>query len=113
MGEIHNRPEHHLGQLAVIRALHDHGVDLAVGLEAFQRHLDGYIAAYNGHGQPEQDATSERLRRCLDIQMLWDEPMAEAAAAYPEARAVRLALRPLPGYAPGAGRRRIACGRPG
>jgi uncharacterized iron-regulated protein len=55
MGEVHNRPEHHLGQLAAIRALHEHGVDLALGLESFQgpaqTHLDDYVAGRIG--EPE------------------------------------------------------------
>lgn len=52
LAEVHDRPEHHRGQLAVIRALHEHGVDLALGLESFQRpfqsHLDDYGAGRIG-----------------------------------------------------------------
>jgi uncharacterized iron-regulated protein len=48
LGEIHDRYDHHVNQLAVIRGLHDRGVRLAIGLEAFQapyqRHLDDYLA---------------------------------------------------------------------
>lgn len=48
IGETHNRYDHHLNQLAVIRGLHDRGVDFAIGLELFQRpfqqYLDKYIA---------------------------------------------------------------------
>jgi uncharacterized iron-regulated protein len=37
VGEYHNRMEHHLAQLAVIRALDNAGVPVAVGLEMFRR----------------------------------------------------------------------------
>ncbi len=171
MGEVHNRPEHHRGQLAAIRALHDRGVNLALGLEAFQRpfqsDLDDYaadrigesellrrsgykerwgfdfglyrailefardkgiplvalnatkeqiqtisrdgidalsqehrrtipdppelaqgayrqrlISAFGAHGSPTGDAVPERLQRFLEVQMLWDETMAQTAADY-------------------------------
>jgi uncharacterized iron-regulated protein len=171
MGEVHNRPEHHAGQLAAIRALHEYGVDLAVGLESFQRpyqsRLDDYvsgrideeellrltgfeerwgfdfglyreilelardqgiplvalnapselvqtvsrdgidalppehrrivptppelaqgayrerlISAFGGHATPLGNASAERLQRFLEVQMLWDETMAQTAADY-------------------------------
>ena len=48
VGETHDRYDHHLNQLGVIRGLHERGVDLAVGLEFFQRPfqepLDAYVA---------------------------------------------------------------------
>jgi uncharacterized iron-regulated protein len=48
VGETHDRYDHHLNQLAVIRGLHERGVDLAIGMEAFQEpyqaHLDRYVA---------------------------------------------------------------------
>jgi len=48
IGETHDRYDHHLNQLAVIKALHENGMDLAIGLEFFQRpyqrHLDDYVA---------------------------------------------------------------------
>jgi len=47
VGEIHTDYSHHTNQLAVIRDLHERGMDFAVGLESFQRpfqpHLDSYI----------------------------------------------------------------------
>ena len=171
IGEVHNRPEHHEGQLAVIRALHARGVDLALGLESFQRpaqrHLDDYsagrigeaellrlsgyrerwgfdfglyrailefahdqyiplvalnapselvetvsrggisalpphqrlnipwppepaqgkyrqrlISAFGEHGKPAGDANAGHLQRFLEVQMLWDETMAQTAAEY-------------------------------
>jgi len=168
IGEVHDRQAHHRDQLAVVRALHQAGVPLAIGLEAFQRpfqrHLDDYVAGRIGEldlrrlsdydrrwgfdfalyrdvvvyardqgiplvalnapselvtrvsqsglaalspGQgpslpvppePAQGAyrdrllaafgahghvgDAERLARFLDVQMLWDEAMAEAAADY-------------------------------
>ena len=48
IGEIHDRYDHHLNQLAVVDGLYNRGVDFAIGLELFQRpsqqHLDRYIA---------------------------------------------------------------------
>jgi len=48
VGEIHNRYEHHLNQLAIIRGLHARNPDLAIGLEFFQQpyqeYLDRYVA---------------------------------------------------------------------
>jgi uncharacterized iron-regulated protein len=48
IGETHDRYDHHLNQLAVIRALRERGVDIAIGMEQFQRpfqrHLDDFVA---------------------------------------------------------------------
>ena len=48
IGEIHNRYEHHLVQLYIIEALHKRGINLAIGMEMFERQqqhaLDDYIA---------------------------------------------------------------------
>ena len=48
VGESHDRLDHHLNQLAVIRGLHERGVPVAVGMEFFQEpfqsHLDAYVA---------------------------------------------------------------------
>jgi uncharacterized iron-regulated protein len=48
VGESHDRYDHHLNQLAVIRGLHERGVPVAIGMEFFQRpfqgHLDDYVA---------------------------------------------------------------------
>ena len=48
VGEIHNRYEHHLTQLEIIRQLHEIHPRIAIGMEAFQQpfqhSLDAYIA---------------------------------------------------------------------
>lgn len=48
VGEIHDRFDHHLNQLEIIRRLHALDPDLSIGMEffqqPFQRHLDDYIA---------------------------------------------------------------------
>lgn len=48
VGEMHDRYDHHLNQLAVIRGLHTRGVQVAIGVEWFQRpfqaHLDDFSA---------------------------------------------------------------------
>ncbi len=47
-GEIHNRYDHHLNQLEIIKLLHDRQANLAIGVEYFpqtvQQQLDDYIA---------------------------------------------------------------------
>ena len=52
VGETHDRYDHHLNQLAIIRGLHERGVDLAVGMEFFQEpfqvYLDRYVAGEIG-----------------------------------------------------------------
>jgi uncharacterized iron-regulated protein len=48
IGETHDNYSHHMAQLEIITALRSAGVDLAIGMEMFQRpfspHLDDYIA---------------------------------------------------------------------
>ncbi len=48
IGETHDRFDHHLIQLEIIRGLHAIYPELAIGMEAFQqpfqRHLDDYVA---------------------------------------------------------------------
>ena len=48
IGEIHNRYDHHLNQLAIIRRLHDLKPDIAIGIEYLPRstqpQVDDYIA---------------------------------------------------------------------
>jgi len=48
VGEIHDRYEHHLNQLAIIRGMYSRNSDLAIGLEFFQQpyqeYLDRYVA---------------------------------------------------------------------
>ena len=48
VGETHNRYDHHLIQLEIIRRLHQRHPQLAIGMETFQqpfqRHLDDYVA---------------------------------------------------------------------
>lgn len=50
VGETHDRYDHHLNQLAVIRGLHERGIPLAIGMEYFQRpfqqHLDDFSAGH-------------------------------------------------------------------
>jgi uncharacterized iron-regulated protein len=48
VGEHHTSPDHHRGQLTVIRHLHDSGQPVAIGLEMFRKDgqpaLDGWVA---------------------------------------------------------------------
>ncbi len=55
VGEIHDRFEHHLNQLAIIRGLHAKHPDLVIGMEFFQQpfqpYLDQYIAGTLSEGE--------------------------------------------------------------
>ncbi len=46
VGESHDRYEHHLAQLAIIRALHQRDPRLAIGLEFFQQPFQSYLDDY-------------------------------------------------------------------
>lgn len=46
VGETHDRFDHHLNQLAVIRHLHERGDDFAIGMEFFQRPFQPVLDAY-------------------------------------------------------------------
>ncbi len=46
VGEIHDRFDHHLAQLALIRALHALHAELAIGMEYFQTSAQQYLDAY-------------------------------------------------------------------
>jgi uncharacterized iron-regulated protein len=46
VGESHDRYDHHLSQLAVIQALHERGLPLAVGMEFFQQPYQGALDDY-------------------------------------------------------------------
>jgi uncharacterized iron-regulated protein len=55
IGETHDRFEHHLAQLEIIRALYAHRPDLVIGVEYFQVRfqpaLDAYIAGHSSEKQ--------------------------------------------------------------
>jgi uncharacterized iron-regulated protein len=59
LGEIHDRYDHHVNQLQVIRGLHARGRALAIGLEAFQEPFQPYLDAYIAGRMDE----TEMLRR--------------------------------------------------
>ncbi len=46
IGETHDRLEHHLNQLEIIRGLHGNGVSLAIGCECFQQPYQAQLDAY-------------------------------------------------------------------
>ena len=58
-GEAHDRYEHRLTQLAIIRGLHQRGADLAIGMEMFQQPFQAALDAYIA-GEIDED---EMLRR--------------------------------------------------
>lgn len=46
MGEIHDRYDHHLNQLAVVKALHERDPNVGIGLEWFQQPFQPVLDAY-------------------------------------------------------------------
>lgn len=55
VGETHDRYSHHLNQLAIIRGLHRHHPNLAIGLEFFQQPFQPYLDAYIAGELSEQE----------------------------------------------------------
>jgi uncharacterized iron-regulated protein len=55
VGETHTRYDHHLNQLAVLRAMHERHGKVAVGVEwfqqPFQQHLDDFVAGRIGEAE--------------------------------------------------------------
>lgn len=75
IGETHDRYDHHLNQLAVIRALHARGATLALGLEQFQRPfqpaLDDFVAGVIDESELLRRTEWERRWR-FDIRLYRD-----------------------------------------
>jgi len=59
VGETHDRQDHHLNQLRIIKALHQRNPKLAIGLESFQTPYQPYLDAYVAG----RISTEEMLRR--------------------------------------------------
>ncbi|MGD8852076.1 MAG: ChaN family lipoprotein [Gammaproteobacteria bacterium] len=55
IGEQHDRYEHHLTQLEILRGLHQQPAPLAIGMEAFQRPFQAYLDAYVAGELSEQE----------------------------------------------------------
>ena len=55
VGEQHDKFEHHLNQLMVIKKLHEHGYKVAIGMEMFQQKLQTVL---------------KRLSQCYMISMM-------------------------------------------
>jgi uncharacterized iron-regulated protein len=54
VGEQHTRYDHHLTQLEIIRRLHEHNPDLAIGMEAFQQPFQWALDEYVSGDMDEQ-----------------------------------------------------------
>jgi uncharacterized iron-regulated protein len=55
IGEIHNRYDHHLNQLAIIRRLHELKPDIAIGIEYLPRSTQPQVDNYIGGRTTEQE----------------------------------------------------------
>jgi len=72
VGERHNQASHHEAQLAVIRALRDVGISVAVGLEMFRlsfhkKNPQYAIVVLAGSGHAWKRGIPEQVRRRADI----------------------------------------------
>ncbi len=65
IGEAHTSYGDHLNQLAIIRGLHERGLDLAIGMEYFQQPFQPYLDAYGAGslGETEMLANTEYFKR--------------------------------------------------
>lgn len=55
VGELHDRPDHHRAQLEIIRALHDSGTPVLVGLEMFEQRNQDVLDAWVSGSLSEED----------------------------------------------------------
>ena len=55
VGEQHDRYEHHLTQLEIVRRLYQQNPDLAIGMEAFQQPFQPYLDAFIAGEMSEQE----------------------------------------------------------
>jgi uncharacterized iron-regulated protein len=55
VGEYHNRKSHHMAQLLIIKALHESGNPLAVGLEMFRAESQSALDRWVGRKMSERD----------------------------------------------------------
>jgi uncharacterized iron-regulated protein len=86
IGEIHNRYDHHLNQLAIIRRLHELKPDIAIGIEYLPRstqpQVDDYIA---GRTSEQEFLRAAAYYRKLGIRLPFIRSYfsARSRAAYP------------------------------
>ena len=74
VGEMHTSARHHEIQLKVIRALHDEGIRLAVGMEMFDRSYQTVLDLWAAGGLDEEDLPAPHpLVRQLALR-LWAVP---------------------------------------
>ena len=90
IGEIHDRYDHHLNQLEIIRGLHKFHPDLAIGVEyfpqQFQPQVDDYITGR---------ITEDQFLRAVDYYRTWGYDYRLYAPVFRFAREQRIAVRAL------------------
>jgi uncharacterized iron-regulated protein len=99
VGEEHDRYDHHLNQLEIIRRLHDLDPNLAIGVEYFQQRfqpqVDDYVAGRT---------TEDQFLRAIDYYRTWGYDYRLYAPLFRFAREQRIPVRALnvPGSLPSA-----------
>ena len=90
VGETHDRYDHHLNQLEIIRRLHQLDANLAIGVEyfpqSFQPQVDDYIAGRT---------TEDQFLRAVDYYRTWGYDYRLYAPIFRFAREQRIAVRAL------------------
>jgi uncharacterized iron-regulated protein len=90
VGETHNRYDHHLNQLEIIRRLHQLDPNLVIGVEyfqqRFQQQVDDYIA---------ERITEDQFLRAIDYYRTWGYDYRLYAPIFRFAREQRIPVRAL------------------
>jgi uncharacterized iron-regulated protein len=90
IGEIHDRYDHHLNQLEIIRRLHERNPDMAIGVEyfqqPFQRQVDGYIQGRIGE---------QEFLRATEYYQRWGYDYRLYASIFRYAREAHIPVRAL------------------
>jgi uncharacterized iron-regulated protein len=90
VGEMHERYDHHLNQLAIVKGLHDLDASMAIGVEYFQQPFQQYVDDYIS-GRSTED---EFLRRTEYFQR-WGYDYRLYAPIFRYAREQRIPVRAL------------------
>jgi uncharacterized iron-regulated protein len=90
VGETHDRYDHHLNQLEIIRRLHETKPNLSIGVEYFQQGLQPQVDAYI-----EGRTTEDEFLRAVDYYKTWGYDYRLYAPIFRFAREQRIPVRAL------------------
>lgn len=90
VGEIHDRYDHHLNQLEIIRRLHELDPDMAIGVEYFQQSFQPQVDDYIAGRTPENE-----FLRTTEYYQRWGYDYRLYAPIFRYAREQRIPVRAL------------------